>query len=383
MRFSVRFSVRFSACLVLLSVFASVRSEPAAQTQPPQKRAAIARTTATDFGGVDVNATTEDPASAAPGEALARTAGGSLLGKPVPLARMKSIDGHMIDLGQDYGTRPVYIKFWATWCTPCRQQMPAFEKLYEQFGGKMRFIALNVGLSDDLDSIRKMQQIYGLKMPIVVDDGRFAQLFNLKVTPQHVLIGRDARFAYFGHADNKELTQAVERVLAQPLSAKPTVSTVPSERTYQVGDVVRGLTALTTTGARVPLAASGPGRLRGVVFFSSWCEWYLEKSRPGTSKACARVRNAVERLATIERSVDWLGISGGPWSTAQGLADYQKTNKVTIPLSLDDSGSLFRAFGIRDIPTIALIDSRGRLVRVINPNDTNIEAVLHAARSGA
>lgn len=383
MRFSVRFSVRFSACLVLLSVFASVRSEPAAQTQPPEKRADIARTTATDFGGVDVNATTEDPASAAPGEALARTAGGSLLGKPVPLARMKSIDGHMIDLGQDYGTRPVYIKFWATWCTPCRQQMPAFEKLYEQFGGKMRFIALNVGLSDDLDSIRKMQQIYGLKMPIVVDDGRFAQLFNLKVTPQHVLIGRDARFAYFGHADNKELTQAVERVLAQPLSAKPTVSTVPSERTYQVGDVVRGLTALTTTGARVPLAASGPGRLRGVVFFSSWCEWYLEKSRPGTSKACARVRNAVERLATIERSVDWLGISGGPWSTAQGLADYQKTNKVTIPLSLDDSGSLFRAFGIRDIPTIALIDSRGRLVRVINPNDTNIEAVLHAARSGA
>jgi thiol-disulfide isomerase/thioredoxin len=343
----------------------------------------LKRKTATDFSNVKLSDTTEDAAYAAPGESLARTAGGLLLGKPAPVAQMKSIDGRMIDLGQDYGIRPVYIKFWATWCMPCRQQMPAFEKLYEQMGGKIRFIALNIGLSDDLNSIRTMQMIYGLKMPIVMDDGRFAQLFNLRVTPQHVLIGRDARFAYFGHADNKELAQAVQRVLAQPPSAKPAVSAAPSERPYKVGEVVRGLTASTTVGTRVPLAAAGPGRLRGVMFFSSWCEWYLEKRRPGTSKACVRARQAAERMAMKDKGIDWIGISGGPWSTAQDLADYQKNKKVMMPLSLDESGALFRAFGIRDIPTIALIDSGGRIVRIINPNDTNIEAAVLAAKSGA
>src|SRR5690606_7879728 len=56
------------------------------------------------------------------GERRARTAGASLIGRPGPVAVLETIDGTKIDLAELYGKKPVYLKFWATWCVPCRQQ---------------------------------------------------------------------------------------------------------------------------------------------------------------------------------------------------------------------------------------------------------------------
>jgi thiol-disulfide isomerase/thioredoxin len=337
---------------LLLFTFTCARSEPAKEPLSTAKSGNSHVKTATSFSDASIIGMTEDEASAAPAEALARTAGAALVGTPALVASMKTIDGQSIDLGKNYGKKPVYIKLWATWCAPCRQQMPAFEKLYETMGDKIQFIALNIGLSDDLDSIKAMRKKYAMKMPIVVDDGRFAQQFNLRVTPQRVLIGRDGRFAYFGHTDSKELSDAVQRVLEQPPSTVPLHVASPDQHPFRPGDLVGALSATTLAGHRVSLAASSPGRLRGVVFFSSWCEWYLGKTRPSTSKACARTRRDVEAMAEKNDGIDWVGVAGGPWSTAEDLRDYQKANKITIPLALDESGSLFRAFGIHDIPTI-------------------------------
>ena len=338
--------------------------------------------TATDFSGVNLSDTTEAASYAAPGEELAKAAGAAMVGKAAPIAVMKTIDGKTIDLGQFYGKKPVYIKFWATWCVPCRQQMPAFQKLFETLGDKVEVVALNIGLSDDLDSVRAFQKKFGITMPVVMDDGRLAQLFNLRVTPQHVLVGRDAKFAYVGHADNQALADAIQAVLKQPMSTVAAAQFVAAtvQKSYKVGDVVSALSATTMTGAKVSLAAAQPGRLRGVLFFSSWCEWYLEKSRPGTAKACALTREAVVRLSGKDSGVDWVAIAGGPWATVQDLSDYKKKHNVAFPLALDGSGDLFRAFGIRDIPTIALIDSKGRIVKMVGPSETDLAGVVQSAR---
>src|SRR5262249_45227586 len=205
-------------------------------------------------------------------------------------------------------------------------------------------------------------------MPIVMDDGSLGALFNLKVTPQHVLIGRDGRFAYAGHLADSHLDSALNRVLSQPAASVP-MSHQP--RTAQIlfkpGDIVKGLDTTTSTGTRISLGHSQDKRLQGVVFFSTWCESYLETSRPATSQACRRVREQVDQLAT-KPDVNWVGVAGGPWSTEEDLADYQATTKTKIQLALDASGRLFRSFGVRDIPTIALIDPSGRLVRLLGPN---------------
>ena len=64
----------------------------------------------------------------------------------------------------------------------------------------------------------------------------------------------------------------------------------------------------------------------------------------------------------------------------EDLADYQSTTKTKLPIALDPTGTLFRSFGVRNIPAIALIDSNGRLVRVLGPDDQDIEGAIRAAR---
>ncbi|MGB6355099.1 MAG: redoxin domain-containing protein, partial [Steroidobacteraceae bacterium] len=64
------------------------------------------------------------------GEQRAQAAGRALIGTPAPRLVLKTIDGETIDLGSLYGKKAVYLKFWATWCVPCRQQMPHFQHAY-------------------------------------------------------------------------------------------------------------------------------------------------------------------------------------------------------------------------------------------------------------
>jgi peroxiredoxin len=336
--------------------------------------------TQTNFDGIDIKDTAEDPAYVAAGEAIIADNTSNIVGQPAPLATMTTIDGNTIDLADIYGKKPVYIKFWATWCVPCRQQMPGFETMFERFGGKIQVIAINIGLSDDEASVRAMREKYGLKMPIVMDDGRLASLFQLSVTPQHVLIGKDARFSFVGHAEDKRLNDALDDVIAAKDTAPTAPATEHSSSVLRIGDTVQEMTANSIAGTPVKLGGVRPGRIQVVHFFSSWCEWYLEKTRPGTSKACARRRVEIEKIAGKASNVDWLGIAGGPWATTQDLLDYQKLHGVTIPLALDKSGILFRAFGIRSIPTIVLI-ANGRVVQVISERDAaDISSAIESVR---
>ncbi|MCO6400094.1 MAG: redoxin domain-containing protein [Verrucomicrobia bacterium] len=350
------------------------------QIQADRDKATRARVqTATNLDGIDLTDTTEDPAYAEAGEALAKDASIGVVGTAAPTARVTTIDDDSIDLSLLYGHKPVYLKFWATWCTPCRQQMPSFEKVYKTLGDKMQVVAVNIGLSDDEASVRAFRDKFGLTMPIVIDDGSLAKLFHVNVTPQHVLIGKDARFRYFGHADNKELEDALHKAVEESDPTTPaTPAAVEIESAVREGDVVPNLFVTLLTGETASLKAK-PGRILAVQLFSSWCEWYLETSRPETSKACTRARETIESLKDSLPEVDWIGIAGGPWATQQDLADYQKNYHVTIPLALDEKDTLFRTFGIRDIPTIALIDDSQRLVRLIGPTETDLTAAIQAA----
>jgi peroxiredoxin len=348
--------------------------------RPLPAAASAQEVTATNLD-FDIADTAEDPAYATAGEALTAGTAAVVVGQTAPFAVMKTIDGETIDLANVYGKKPVYIKFWATWCVPCRQQMPAFEKAFESFGDKVQFIALNIGLSDDEASVRALGKKYDLKMPIVMDDGHFASLFHLSVTPQHVLIGRDSRFAYVGHAQGANLAAALEKVNdanAGSLAVRVPAQATTPVRPLRIGDKVPSVFATTTAGTTIELGGSRPGVIRVVHFFSSWCEWYLEKTRPGTSKACARTREQIQQIAGRDADVEWIGIAGGPWATGQDLEDYKEQHSISIPLALDTSGALFRMFGIRDMPTVIVIDASGIVANVFTAGDGNFAAAIDA-----
>lgn len=296
------------------------------------------------------------------GASRAKLAGKALVGQPGPAAVLQTIDGQRIDLASYYGKKPVYLKFWATWCVPCREQMPAFEKAFEQYGDKIAVVAVNAGYSDTEADVKSYRAQHGLKMPIVIDDGKLAASLNLRVTPQHIVIGRDGRIEHVGHLHDKELETALQHALAEhapasPLALAPQASTTPARPLLKVGDLAQGL----------PLPAA-PGKPRALMFFSPWCETYLRDSRPATAQACQRVREEAETLAA-KPGVEWLAVASPVWSSDQEVAEFARSKKSRLPMRLDKDGALFNAFGVRQIPSIVLLDRQGRVARVIGPQE--------------
>lgn len=315
----------------------------------------------------------------ADGEQRARAAGESLIGQPGPELSITTLDGETIDLGALYGEKPVYIKFWATWCVPCRQQMPGFQAFQEAHGDDIQVIAVNTGYADTEASARVYREEMGLTMPITVDDGTLAEALNLRVTPQHVLIDRSGHITHIGHRDDQALEQALQAVLepADPNSAATEGAAVKDidANALTVGDTVTHLDVTTRDGTTIDLTRETTDKPLGVVFFATWCEPYLAESQPETSTACRRVRETVNQLSE-DQSVQWVGIISGLWTQESDVESYLDTTETAIPVLLDAEGDIHRAFGVQQIPTVVLIDADGKITDKLGPQDTALgEAV--------
>ncbi len=90
------------------------------------------------------------------------------------------------------------------------------------------------------------------------------------------------------------------------------------------------------------------------------------------------MREQVGELAG-ESGTRWLGIASGLWATPADLREYRTTYGVRIPLALDESGTLFRAFGITEVPAALIADGRGRIVRIIGGQQVEAPSALRTA----
>ncbi len=303
------------------------------------------------------------------GQSLAWAAGQPLLGARAPRVTLTTLDGTPIDLGALYGKQAVYLKFWATWCVPCRQQMPHFEHAYETAGPDLAVIAVNVGLNDSIEDIRAYQAKLGITMPIVRDDGRLAAAFHLRVTPQHIVIGRDGRVLYVGHLADARLDAALVAARTSPvaLAATSGPDLAPAPRRFDVGDQLPRHTLRVLDGGPVPFRAPQDARPTVLVFLSPWCESYLATTRPQVSANCRHAREQVTALSA-DPGRRWVGIASGLWATPEDLRAYRDAHALHLPLSLDESGALFRAFKVSDVPTAIVADAGGRIVQRIDGN---------------
>jgi thiol-disulfide isomerase/thioredoxin len=302
------------------------------------------------------------------GQQRAVAAGRGLVGTAAPRAVLTTIDGERIDLGSLYGKKAVYLKFWATWCTPCREQMPHFEHVYQSAGTDLAVIAIDVGFNDSLDEVQKYRRKLGITMPIVFDDGSLGSAFNLRVTPQSIVIGRDGRILYVGHLADEHLDAAL--LAAREIKSAPAVAGPARAETAPigVGDSLPAQSLAMLDGSSFALKGSGAARPTVLVFLSPWCESYLATTRPAISASCRRTREQVSELSGNQR-VRWIGIASGLWASPDDLREYQTENKIRIPLTLDESGKLFRTFRVTDVPTVLIADSNGKVIQRVNSDD--------------
>ena len=315
------------------------------------------------------------------GQQRAQAAGRAILGAPAPRLVLKTIDGDAIDLGSLYGKTAVYLKFWATWCVPCRQQMPHFQHAYATAGADLAVIAIDVGFNDSVDAVRDYRQKLGITMPIVFDDGSLGAAFHLRVTPTHIVIGKDGRIRYVGHLADQALDAALIAARAPdgPGPHAAAAVTTTGAAAVKVGDLLPNRSLRTLDGGRFELRNTAPAKtLTVLVFLSPWCESYLAVTRPDAAANCRSARVQFSELSADPR-VRWLGIASGLWADAEALRHYRKANKVAIPLTLDASGEIYRLFRVNGVPTVLIADSTGRIVRRIEGNATQDAGALRAA----
>jgi peroxiredoxin len=316
------------------------------------------------------------------GQQRAEAAGHDLVGSPAPRMVLKTIDGESIDLGSLYGKKAVYLKFWATWCVPCREQMPHFERAYESEGSDLAVIAVNAGFNDSIEDVRAYRKQLGIRMPIVIDDGTLGTALNLRVTPQHVVIGRDGRIQYVGHLANDRLDAAIQAARSSPASGAASGGDgrgFKKTALYAPGDRAPPFSAQTLDGSQFNVPEPAEQHPKVLVFLSPWCESYLATSRAAISANCRDVREQVDALAKQHPQVRWLGIASSLWATKEDLSKYQSDYKVTIPLTLDESGALFRTYQVRKVPTVIVINTQGKIERRIEGSDPRLPAQLQAA----
>jgi peroxiredoxin len=120
---------------------------------------------------------------------------------------LPSLDGSNLRLQEQRG-RVVMINFWATWCGPCRVEMPHLSRLYEKYRGS-GFTVLAVNIDEDPHKAASLAKQLGMRFPVLLDtEKKVSRLYDLSTMPSTILIDRDGRVRYItrGYRDGYEET---------------------------------------------------------------------------------------------------------------------------------------------------------------------------------
>lgn len=114
---------------------------------------------------------------------------------PAPAFDLQGPDGESVSLA-DFRGRPVIVNFWATWCPPCREEMPSMQRAWEQVRPEgIELIAVNVG--EDAATIAQFTASHPVGFPLPMDvDMTVVQSWPVKGLPTTFVVDAEGRLAY-------------------------------------------------------------------------------------------------------------------------------------------------------------------------------------------
>ena len=118
---------------------------------------------------------------------------------PAPGFTLQSRDGAQVSLASQKGNVVMSI-FWATWCVPCRQEMPHLQALYERYSSLgFELLAVNVE-KNNAEGARKWLEETPVTFPVLFDpNNEVTKLYKVQTMPTTVLIGRDGTMRFIHH----------------------------------------------------------------------------------------------------------------------------------------------------------------------------------------
>ena len=130
--------------------------------------------------------------------AASSLASSTLEGQSAPDFVLKSSAGNNLRLSE-YRGDVVMINFWATWCGPCRQEMPLLDDLYGRYE-RVGFTLLGVNIDDDSRRAMKMIDELGVSFPVLFDESKdVSKLYAVDAMPVTVLVDREGTVRHVHH----------------------------------------------------------------------------------------------------------------------------------------------------------------------------------------
>jgi len=127
--------------------------------------------------------------------AASSLASSGLAGQPAPDFALKSSSGENLRLSE-YRGDVVMINFWATWCGPCRQEMPLLDELYSRYQ-RVGFNLLGVNIDDDSSRAMDMINELGVSFPVLFDATKeVSRLYQVDAMPVTVIVDREGNIRH-------------------------------------------------------------------------------------------------------------------------------------------------------------------------------------------
>ena len=137
--------------------------------------------------------------------AASSLASSGMEGQKAPDFALKSSTGENLRLSE-YRGDVVMINFWATWCGPCRQEMPLLDELYSRYN-RVGFNLLGVNIDDDSRRAMQMVEELGVNFPVLFDARKeVSKLYEVEAMPVTVIVDRQGtvRFVHHGYKPGYE-----------------------------------------------------------------------------------------------------------------------------------------------------------------------------------
>lgn len=113
---------------------------------------------------------------------------------PAPDFHLTDIEGHQVRLS-DYAGQVVLLNFWATWCSPCLEEMPGMQTLWDQFHDK-GLAVVAISADTDIGAVKTFIRKMALTYPVLLDtDNSVQSEYEVVAVPMTYLIGGDGKFA--------------------------------------------------------------------------------------------------------------------------------------------------------------------------------------------
>ncbi len=115
---------------------------------------------------------------------------GIRVGNLAPDFTLKTLDGQTVKLS-DYRGKPVLVNFWATWCPPCRQEMPDLEKAYQKYKDQ-GMVFLGIDMQEDQGTVKNFVQQNGYHWTFAIDaDSRVADTYQASAIPTSYFVDKN------------------------------------------------------------------------------------------------------------------------------------------------------------------------------------------------